>query len=154
MARQPSAWPPSCHVFGEGGPLEAAGTVAPTCAPAQPPQSPRTPSACRWMSTQCCEGMRSGLWVGEGPQGICSTGVPIPAPPYRKAPRPWEKMINGYPLLHGLKGAFQLSGTLQEPAGGNKKHPKKNRRDEQQSTAWTHSTDPGSSSHQGPVRWP
>lgn len=81
MARQPSAWPPSCHVFGEGGPLEAAGTVAPTCAPAQPPQSPRTPSACRWMSTQCCEGMRSGLWVGEGPRGICSTGVPIPAPP-------------------------------------------------------------------------
>lgn len=38
-------------------------------------------------------------------------------PCYRKAPRPWEKMIRGYPLLRGLKGPFQLTGTLQEPAG-------------------------------------
>lgn len=30
-------------------------------------------------------------------------------------------MINGYPLLQVLKGAFQLSGTLQEPVRDKKK---------------------------------
>ena len=54
------------------------------------------------------------------PERGLSTPSPAPGSSYRKAPRPWEKMISGYPLLQGLKGPFQLTGTLQEPAGKRK----------------------------------
>lgn len=54
---------------------------------------------------------------GSGPEQGLSTPSPSRGSSYRKAPRPWEKMISGYPLLQGLKGPFQLTGTLQEPAG-------------------------------------
>lgn len=54
---------------------------------------------------------------GSGPEQGLSTPSPSQVSSYRKAPRPWEKMISGYPLLQGLKGPFQLTGTLQEPVG-------------------------------------
>lgn len=54
---------------------------------------------------------------GSGPEQGLSTPSPSQVSSYRKAPRPWEKMISGYPLLQGLKGLFQLTGTLQEPVG-------------------------------------
>lgn len=34
---------------------------------------------------------------------------------YLKPPRPWDKMIKGYPESFVLKGPFQLTGNRQDP---------------------------------------